>query len=739
MNKNNLKFISWSALVLMLNCIGVVWGAPKLIPAFPSAEGFGAFTPGGRGGKLYIVSNLLDYNSERKETPIPGSFRYAIEAKGPRIVVFHVSRTIEGKCPFVIREPYITIAGQTSPGGICVSELIVMTHNVVVRFMRIRSADGEDPAGGIAQDTIFDHCSISWGSDEVISFKDYSNNVTIQWNLIYDGPQPHSMGSIIHGLQGITVHHNLYAHLWHRTPRINGKAGFVQDIRNNVIYNFGGEPVYPGTPGIFVNIIGNYFKEGPSTPAQPDVSGYERGKPILLVDGLKAFISGNYYDGREDLSNDNWMMVNPHLYQVIGRHDSSAYDKEDVENIHQAASEQRQALIKSIRADTAWPCVTVKTDTARMAYEKILAAAGANIPFRDDLDESTIDDVRNKTGFIKTAEQIGKYPKMLENQNVPVDSDMDGMSDEWEILHGLDPNDPSDANLDRDGDGYTNIEEYLNYLAREKDSGGINPNIPFEWVYPPIITSPDQMSYGRDSGLKDWLQCFGDFRFELPVRFVGLTTAAIASPDKDAEIRYTIDGSEPTQASKKYKEPLNITRDATVRARAFKNSKPSFEMFKRFISSVPIQAEKINPEQLNKGLICKRADMTNELEVQEIYESTEVPSPHLFPTGTDSSIVYNGFINIPRSGVYKFNFIYPSGRMDKQDICLVKISDRIALCVHRDADKTVMDNIAMQEGLHKIEIIYRTRGYRRIDFYWQGPEIQEQKVPDEIFFHLPEL
>ncbi|MGD9110255.1 MAG: hypothetical protein PVG93_04895, partial [Phycisphaerales bacterium] len=309
MTSNHFVFLLRLVLVIVFNIVGSapLLGVDKLLPAFPSAEGFGTFTPGGRGGKVYFVTTLEDYNPEIGERPISGSFREALEAQGPRIVVFRVSGTIRGTSAFKIENPYITIAGQTSPGGVCISNLGISTHDVIVRFIRIRSARGDDPAGGIAQDTIIDHCSLSWGSDEVISFKDYSNNVTIQWCLICDGPLPHSMGSIIDGLQGITLHHNLYAHLWYRTPRINGKVGFVQDIRNNVIYNFGGEPMYPGAPRIFVNIVGNYFKEGPSTLNEPGISGYVRGRPILLVDGLKAFIDGNIYCGRENLNSDNWM------------------------------------------------------------------------------------------------------------------------------------------------------------------------------------------------------------------------------------------------------------------------------------------------------------------------------------------------------------------------------------------------------------------------------------------------
>lgn len=730
------RFVRRLVLIALFNAtlMSAATAVDKLFPAFPTAEGFGAFTPGGRGGKVYIVTTLEDYDSIRRRRPIPGSFRTAIEAKGPRIVVFRVSGTIRGKIPFVIKNPYITIAGQTSPGGICVSNLEIMTHDVVVRHMRIRSVAAGDSAGGIGQDVILDHCSISWGADEVVSFSDFSNNITLQWNIICNSPHPHSMGSIIDGIQGITLHHNLYAHLWHRTPRIDGKPGFIQDIRNNVIYNFGGEPMYPGGTGMFVNIIANYFKEGPSTPNQPGISGYMHGRPILLIDKLQAFINGNYYYDRSDITSDNWKMVNPHIYCVAEDSESKAYRYMTVEQVQEATSKYRDTLMQKIKILKPAPFATVKTDTAEQAYEKVLARAGAYLPSRDSIDSRIVEETCGGTGFIINRDMIGTYPVLM-SVAIPPDGDKDGMSDTWERLYSLDPCNPDDAARDDDNDGYTNIEEYLNLLAHDPYTGGVNPKEPFVWVYPPVILSQNTMYFGRPTGFTDWLQCFGDFQVELPVKFVGSTTVVIESPDEDIEIRYTLDGSEPDSSSKLYRGPIRITKSFIVSAKAFKRGQESVRVFKRFLADVTRSSEKSNVGKLKSGLVRRFYKMSKHEKAKVRYETGYAPVPEMGLAQNPCSVIYNGYIKVPVDGVYKFNFVYPSGRADKDDSCAVKIGGQTILCTHKAFADNVIDTVSLEAGIHPIEVIYRVNYCYHIDFYWQGPGIEEQKAPAGIFFH----
>lgn len=246
--------------------------------AFPTAEGYGKYTIGGRGGKVYEVTNLNDSGE--------GSLRAAIEAKGPRTVVFRVSGTIDLKSALNIRNPYITIAGQTAPGdGICIKRypLNISADEVIIRYIRIRLGDeskrSDDAISArYRKNIILDHISASWSVDETMSIY-HCENVTIQWCMITESlsQSNHTKGS--HGFGGIwgsnysTYHHNLLAHHSSRNPRWASGGGF-NDYRNNVLYNwgynssYGGEKHQVGNPkfsDIAVNFVNNYYKPGPAT------------------------------------------------------------------------------------------------------------------------------------------------------------------------------------------------------------------------------------------------------------------------------------------------------------------------------------------------------------------------------------------------------------------------------------------------------------------------------------------
>lgn len=240
--------------------------------AFPTAEGYGKYTIGGRGGKVYEVTNLNDSGE--------GSLRAAIEAKGPRTVVFRVSGTIDLKSALNIRNPYITIAGQTAPGdGICIKRypLNISADEVIIRYIRIRLGDestrSDDAISArYRKNIILDHISASWSIDETMSIY-HCENVTIQWCMITESlsQSNHTKGS--HGFGGIwgsnysTYHHNLLAHHSSRNPRWASGGGF-NDYRNNVLYNwgynssYGGEKHQVGNPkfsDITVNFVNNYY------------------------------------------------------------------------------------------------------------------------------------------------------------------------------------------------------------------------------------------------------------------------------------------------------------------------------------------------------------------------------------------------------------------------------------------------------------------------------------------------
>ncbi len=413
-------------------------------PAFPGAEGFGSKTPGGRGGKVILVSNLNDSG--------PGSFRAACEAKGPRIVVFRVSGLIDLKTAIVVNEPFITIAGQTTPGdGICLRRhgLVVQTHDVIARFLRSRPGDlsGKEvdaiSIGGDSHNVILDHCSAGWSVDECLSPSGAIADITVEWCLIAEGLNhsvhhkgAHGYGSLVRAIGGVSLHHNLWAHNTARNPRLGdnyNKPPFPTfDFRNNVIYNYGG--ICSGMTGdiLSVNYVANYIKAGPS-------SNRQRGLIVFTTEAdAKYYIADNFVEGRPDLTAGNSKMFD--RTQLKGR------------------------KLVTLMSEP-FPVPKVSAASAQAAYPAVLAGAGASLPVRDAADERIIAEVRNGTGAIIDSQwEVGGWP-VYRSKRPPADTDRDGMPDAWEKAHGLNPDDPSDATADRDGDGYTNLEEYINELA----------------------------------------------------------------------------------------------------------------------------------------------------------------------------------------------------------------------------------------------------------------------------------
>ena len=439
--------------------------------AFPTAEGYGKYTIGGRGGKVYEVTNLNDSGE--------GSLRAAIEAKGPRTVVFRVSGTIDLKSALNIRNPYITIAGQTAPGdGICIKRypLNISADEVIIRYIRIRLGDESKRSDDAItaryrKNIILDHISASWSVDETMSIY-HCENVTIQWCMITESlsQSNHTKGS--HGFGGIwgsnysTYHHNLLAHHSSRNPRWASGGGF-NDYRNNVLYNwgynssYGGEKHQVGNPkfsDITVNFVNNYYKPGPAT---------DKGKVSYRIvnpgsrgegDYGKWYVSGNVIEGNKDVSSDNWNGG----VQVSGGDEN----------------------LEKFKLDKPWDAMKINEQTPAEAYEAVLAGAGCCKPKRDAVDSRIIEEVRSgkatfegasfkkrgrmvnpslKSGIIESPDDVGGWP-VLKTAPAPADSDHDGMPDTWELNNGLNPNDPADGSK-ISSNGYTNLENYLNSLC----------------------------------------------------------------------------------------------------------------------------------------------------------------------------------------------------------------------------------------------------------------------------------
>jgi hypothetical protein len=419
--------------------------------AFPGAEGFGAGSLGGRGGRVLFVTNLNDSGD--------GSLRRAAEADGPRTVIFRVSGTICLKSKLVVRKPFITIAGQTAPGdGICLKNyaLAIAADHVVVRYIRCRPGDNakaESDAMSISsgRNIIVDHCSASWSVDETLSASSRGRlgNVTVQWCIISESLNnsihhkgPHGYGSLIRGSfgNGYTYHHNLYAHHHARLPRpgnyidcTRDPEGFVLDFRNNVIYNWAGRAAgynadgSNGTNSITkMNFVGNYYKPGVNSTGSLAFSE--------STTSARAWFSGNCMNGR--YPDDPWSLVS-----------FSNFSPDD---------------IKAYKQPRPIPVPAVKTEDALTAYRRVLMEAGAVLPKRDAVDVRIVEEVKDGTGrIIDDEQQVGGWPE-LKSTEPPEDFDKDGMPDEWEKQQGLDAGDPADRNADTDADGYTNLEEYLN-------------------------------------------------------------------------------------------------------------------------------------------------------------------------------------------------------------------------------------------------------------------------------------
>jgi len=449
--------------------------------AFPTAEGYGKYTIGGRGGRVIEVTNLNDAG--------PGSFRAAVSEKGPRTIVFKVSGNIELKSNVSIKHPYITIAGQTAPGdGICLkgAALSIGADQVIIRHIRVRYGDingGESDAVGSrgTKNIILDHVSASWSVDETMSVYG-CDSITVQWCMISESMYQSNHTKGHHGFGGIwgsnyaTYHHNLIAHHSSRNPRFASKAGYT-DYRNNVLYNwgynscYGGEfhdPYHPSEKDYtYINMVNNYYKPGPATPkgkvSYRIASPSARAKNGGLEDYGKWFIDGNYVYGNEAVSKDNWN-----------------------------GGVQMGDDLSACRMTEAWPAMPIKQHSAHDAYHHVLENAGATYPRRDAIDnrikkevlggfatyegkaykEHQRDELKDASlpcGIIDTQEDVGGWPE-LKSAAAPADQDKDGMADAWERKHGLDAQNPDDRNR-MHSSGYTALEVYLNELCGESIKG----------------------------------------------------------------------------------------------------------------------------------------------------------------------------------------------------------------------------------------------------------------------------
>lgn len=426
-------------------------------------------TGGSNSTSIFHVTSLADDDAYQLTS---GTFRYAMLQSGPRIIVFDVAGTIHLKAPITLEGTSagdLTVLGQSAPGqGICIADypiIIKNTQNIILRFIRCRlgneslkkdaNTDYDALSVNDSRNILIDHCSFSWSVDECVSC--YGNeNFTLQYCFVTESLRDAGHVKGTHGYGGIwggknaSFHHNLLAHHDSRNPRFdhdyvdNKHAGPI-DFVNNVIYNWGGNSTYGGegstngAGGRHINMVNNYYKDGPSTNSKVrtrivnpwtscdnciDACHGEVVPPII-------YLTGNYMYSSAEISENNWK-------GSTASKDVAGTDARWKDGMTLLSSEQ----------------------TAEEAYETVLAKAGCSL-FRDDVDTRIVKEVQNGGGkLIDQPADVGGWPELKGEKDI-ADADGDGISDEWETKYGMNPNDRKDARLQTLVSGYTNLEVYL--------------------------------------------------------------------------------------------------------------------------------------------------------------------------------------------------------------------------------------------------------------------------------------
>ena len=393
------------------------------LSAFPGAEGFGSQTPGGRGGPVLVVTTLAGSG--------PGSFRAAMMTPGPRMIVFRVSGVIDlgGDVTLTEAQSHVTVLGQSSPGGItlvngAITNYQTNFHDAIFRFIRLRAQAGDTFAFNPVANLVIDQCDMSGGADETFDI-DASHDFTVQWSTVTNsmggaGSQNYGWLIAYRPTSSVSFHHNFSAHHGGRCGAqfhwAGGGAvpadGVKLDLRNNVFYNCGFQQIYrqdlPPEEGTNYNLIGNFARSGPDTPA---------GSMLFGLDGT-LYMADNLYPGQSILS----IYSNPTFL------------------------------------DEPHPFPPITTSTAALAWNQVLNRAGS-WP-RDAMTTRTVAEARSATGA------LGNLGDPLNTTGPPPvpDIDLDGIADSWEPAHGLSPANPLDSAELHPG-GYAWVEVYLNELA----------------------------------------------------------------------------------------------------------------------------------------------------------------------------------------------------------------------------------------------------------------------------------
>jgi pectate lyase len=440
-----------------------------VVPAFPGAQGAGAVSKGGRGGTVIEVTNLNDSGT--------GSLRACVSATGPRICVFRVGGTIQLASPMSVSNPYLTVAGQTAPGGgiqisgknLANAMLQFRTHDITWRYTRIRkgyNAGTPEQSGNVVAfmpgsfGVIFDHNSLAWTQDENVTVwanqDPPARSATISWNIIAEPLKAHPT-SIISGantreradkITDIDLHHNFVPNSSHRNPLIKSKS---TRLVNNLFYNWSYYATQFGG-GTQSDVIGNVFKAGPLTPGSVyEIQAFPGGNSTAPNGAPSLYVAGNLGPTNPTAANDNWAMVR----QVASENGS-----------------QTGTLATSYRrtAPMAAAGVPITPEAATSLESRLLPTVGASqrlacgggwVPARDTVDARLVTECQNRRGMVPATEaDVGGFPAIASGTPC-ADADRDGMADEWERARGLNPGNAADGHT-VGADGFTNVERYLN-------------------------------------------------------------------------------------------------------------------------------------------------------------------------------------------------------------------------------------------------------------------------------------
>ena len=455
------------------------------LKAFPTAEGFGKFASGGRGGKVVEVTNLNDSGE--------GSLRWALTEAGREhaTIVFRVSGIITLEKDIRAKLYHVTIAGQTAPGdGILYrgGKLnLGGSKNVIMRNLRGRiglRGDKDFIKGGSigienADTIIIDHCCFGWSGEENMTIYD-NHFTTVQWCIVHEGlyNAGHQKGNRSYACQWggspASFHHNLLAHNYNRSARLNGATNHNQDrnvfmeYQNNVNYNwgkpnscYGGENEAGEGSTHECNFVGNYYKPGPATPANSyfmQLSKARKGK--TLTGPSLWFFSGNKMEGNKAVTKDNWLAVD----------NQTGFELKDMQSAKTVYPSKFHPASNTFDYDV----YKTPVESADKAYKRVLAKTGT--VRRDAVERRVVDEVKNgmaryrgtqgSAGFIDSPADAEGWPVYVQVAPV-VDNDHDGMDDAWELKNGLDPNNPDDRNKVLSKEGYSALEVYLNGLMNE--------------------------------------------------------------------------------------------------------------------------------------------------------------------------------------------------------------------------------------------------------------------------------